>query len=146
MMQVHPAVARLRAVVHRSRAVTVRWRWRGSPMVANVRAALARFDAGDGRLITAISGCKQASQQMMALGVLGALAHRGGLSMMEQLAHDTTAQRDLRWEALRQVLALDAARGLALLALWRAMQVIRYPLPLLPWNDNCARADLIWRR
>lgn len=70
----------------------------------------------DGRLITAISGCKQASQQMMALGVLGALAHRGGLSTMDQLVHDITAQRDLRWEALRQMLALDAARGLALLA------------------------------
>ncbi len=38
------------------------------------------------------------------------------LSTMEQLAHDITAQRDLRWEALRQMLALDAARGLALLA------------------------------
>lgn len=70
----------------------------------------------DGRVITVISGCKRTSQQLMALGVLGALAHRPALDEMERLAGDTAAARDLRWEALRQMLALDAARGLALLA------------------------------
>lgn len=69
----------------------------------------------DGRLLKAISGCKATSQQMMALGVLGALAHRPALDEMARLARDETAQRDLRWEALRQSLALDAVRGLALL-------------------------------
>lgn len=69
----------------------------------------------DARVIMAISGCKRTSQQMMALGVLGALAHRPALTEMERLARDLAAQRDLRWEALRQVLALDAARGLALI-------------------------------
>jgi hypothetical protein len=70
----------------------------------------------DGRLITAISGCKRASQQMMGLAVLGALEHRPALDAIERLARDGGAQRDLRWEALRQVLALDTVRGLALLA------------------------------
>lgn len=69
----------------------------------------------DGRLLQHISGSKQASQQMMALGVLGALEHRPALEPMERLARDTAATRDLRWEALRQVLGLDTARGLALL-------------------------------
>jgi hypothetical protein len=70
----------------------------------------------DGRLITAISGSKQTSQQIMALGVLGALAHRPALEPMAQVVRNPTAARDLRWEALRQALALDAAFGLALLA------------------------------
>jgi hypothetical protein len=70
----------------------------------------------DGALLQTISGSKQASQQMMALGVLGALGHRRALEPMARLARDTGAERDLRWEALRQVLGLDTARGLALLA------------------------------
>lgn len=69
----------------------------------------------DARVIMAISGCKRSSQQMMALGVLGALAHRPALTELELLARDLAAQRELRWEAVRQVLALDAARGLALI-------------------------------
>jgi hypothetical protein len=70
----------------------------------------------DGRLIKTISASKQESQQMMALGVLGALAHRPALGAMERLACDATAARDLRWEALRQVLGMDARTGMALLA------------------------------
>jgi hypothetical protein len=35
---------------------------------------------------------------------------------MAALACDLSRARDLRWEAQRQVLALDAARGLAVLA------------------------------
>lgn len=74
------------------------------------------FALPDGRLIKTISACKRASQQMMALGVLGALAHRPALGAMERLALDPMAERDLRWEALRQVLGMDARAGMALLA------------------------------
>jgi hypothetical protein len=70
----------------------------------------------DGRLIATISGCKRSSQQMMALGVIGALDHRAGIGAMAALAGDASRPRDLRWEAMRQVLAMDAPRGLALLA------------------------------
>lgn len=70
----------------------------------------------DGAVLQTISGSKQASQTMMALRVLGALGHRPPLEPMERLARDPQAERDLRWEALRQVLGLDAGRGLALLA------------------------------
>ena len=70
----------------------------------------------DGRVIQTISGSRQASQHMMALGVLGALEHRAGIGAMVQVARDPARPRDLRWEALRQVLALDAGSGLALLA------------------------------
>lgn len=75
-----------------------------------------------GRLLQTISACKRSSQQMMALGVLGALAHRPALAAIEQLAQDTAAERDLRWEALRQVLGLDTARGFTLLALLAAQR------------------------
>ncbi len=69
----------------------------------------------DGRLIKTISGCKQASQQMMALAVLGALGHAAAGPVMARLARDQATERDLRWEALRQCLAMDARAGLGLL-------------------------------
>ena len=69
----------------------------------------------DGGLIKTISACKRHSQRLMALGVLGALAHRPALDAMEQLALDGAEQRDLRWEALRQLIGLDPARGCAVL-------------------------------
>lgn len=82
---------------------------------AALPAPSREYSLPEGRLIKTISACKHASQQMMALGVLGALAHRPAIGAMEALALDTGAQRDLRWEALRQVLALDARAGMALL-------------------------------
>lgn len=70
----------------------------------------------DGRLLKTISGCKRTSQQIMALAVLGALEHRPALADIARLARDGSAPRDLRWEALRHTLALDAGEGLAVLA------------------------------
>lgn len=69
----------------------------------------------DGSLVRTISGCKATSQQMMALAVLGALGHAAAVPSLERLARDPAAERDLRWEALRQCLALDARAGLAVL-------------------------------
>jgi hypothetical protein len=56
----------------------------------------------DGLLLKTISGCKRTSQQLMALAVFGALGHRPALDAMARLVGDTGA--------------LDAARGMALLA------------------------------
>jgi hypothetical protein len=74
------------------------------------------YSLPEGRLIKTISASKRTSQQMMALGVLGALTHRPAIGAMERLALDAAAERDLRWEALRQVLGMDAQAGMALLA------------------------------
>jgi hypothetical protein len=86
----------------------------------NIEAAQPRpsceIALADGRLVKTISGCKQASQRMMALGVLGALGHAPALPAMAALACDQRAGRDLRWEALRQSLAMDTRSGLELLA------------------------------
>ncbi len=70
----------------------------------------------DGRLIKTISGCKHTSQQIMALAVLGALEHEAAVPAMAALARDRSKAADLRWEALRHCLALDASEGLAVLA------------------------------
>lgn len=74
------------------------------------------YSLPEGRLLKTISASKRTSQQIMALGVLGALAHRPALGAMERAALDEGAERDLRWEALRQVLGIDARAGMALLA------------------------------
>jgi hypothetical protein len=97
-----------------------------------------------GRQITAISGCKQTSQQMMALGVIGALGHRAGITEMVGLARDGSRARDLRWEALRQVLALDAARGLGLLAALAdaPADALAAPAAALQQQLRVARPDL----
>jgi hypothetical protein len=66
-------------------------------------------------LIKSASGDKTASRDMLALGVLGALAYSPSLDAMERTARDDDRAPDLRWEAVRQSLALDPARGFAML-------------------------------
>ncbi|KPF64826.1 hypothetical protein IP79_00895 [Porphyrobacter sp. AAP60] len=70
----------------------------------------------DGALLKVISASKASSQHMMALGVLGALEHHAALHPIARLAKDAAADRDVRWEAMRQCLALDTGEGLAVLA------------------------------
>lgn len=98
----------------------------------------------DGTVIKTISGCKVTGQNIMALGVLGALAHRPALAEMERLALDGAAMCDLRWEALRQCLALDARRGLALLAVLtaRVEDLLSPPAAALQHQLATARPDL----
>lgn len=98
----------------------------------------------DARLLKTISGCKRTSQQMMALGVIGALGHRPALAAMIALAEDADAPRDLRWEALRQTLALDAPDGLALLVRLaaRAGDALADPADKLRRDLIAARPDL----
>lgn len=74
------------------------------------------YRLSDGSLVQQISGDKRASEQVMALGVLGALGHREGLCNIENFASDRANDPDARWEAVRQTLALDTQRGTALLA------------------------------
>ncbi|GIX18759.1 MAG: hypothetical protein KatS3mg120_0435 [Erythrobacter sp.] len=83
--------------------------------VPDTPAEGALVACADGRVLRRVSGCKRTSQKLMALGVLGALGHRPALLHMARLVRDQAAARDLRWEALRQALALDAAEGLKLL-------------------------------
>jgi hypothetical protein len=68
-----------------------------------------------GAVLSRASGDKQASRDHLALAVLGALEHRPALGVMAAVARAPGREADLRWEAVRQSLALDPARGVELL-------------------------------
>ncbi len=69
----------------------------------------------DGTLIHQVSANKRASQHFMAVDVLGAMERGDAVPVMRELALSLGDDADLRWEAVRQTLALDAAQGMALL-------------------------------
>lgn len=73
------------------------------------------YRLSDGALVRETSGDKRASEQVMALGVLGALGGDNVIAPIASFASDTDHDRDARWEAVRQLLALDSGRGFALL-------------------------------
>ena len=73
------------------------------------------FRLSDGKLVREASGDKRASEQVMALGVLGALGDKSVLAPIATFAREREHDCDARWEALRQLLALDSGRGFALL-------------------------------
>jgi hypothetical protein len=73
------------------------------------------FRLKDGALVQQVSGDKRASEQVMALAVLGALDHRNAIEPMACFARVLSPDRDGRWEAVRQILSLDTMRGMDLL-------------------------------
>ncbi len=77
------------------------------------------YSLHDGELMQSASGNKRASQKVMALSVLGAMALQDEapdpLNAMLICADDLAEDADVRWEAVRQVLAIDAAQGISLL-------------------------------
>ncbi|BDI60650.1 hypothetical protein [Qipengyuania nanhaisediminis] len=68
----------------------------------------------DGAVLRAVSGDKRASQQVMALAVLGALGQREAIADMARFALARENDPEARWEAVRQVAALDTAAALQL--------------------------------
>lgn len=73
------------------------------------------YRLADGALLRRICGDKAASQRLMALSVLGAL--RSGHDALQHSALDQSEEDEVRWEAVRQLLALDTARGFAVLGI-----------------------------
>ncbi len=69
----------------------------------------------DGVQIREASGDRRASEQVMALGVLGALGKPKSLEPMRDFARNSRNDQHPRWEAVRQVLAMDAGLGFSLL-------------------------------
>lgn len=74
------------------------------------------YSLEDAALIRQSSGDRRASEKFMALGVLGALGDRRALTPMCDFALTKGEDKDARWEALRQVLAMDTGEGMTLLA------------------------------
>lgn len=79
----------------------------------------------DGTLLHQASGCRDASALAMMVETLGRMKHAPAAPALEALACDrnprpdresaNTADPALRWQALRECLALDTARGFAAL-------------------------------
>ncbi|MHA7818970.1 MAG: hypothetical protein ACX930_04910 [Erythrobacter sp.] len=69
----------------------------------------------DGAIVRRISGDKRASEQVMALAVLGALGDTESTGPIAAFARACDHDNDARWEAVRQSLALDARQGVDLL-------------------------------
>jgi len=73
------------------------------------------FRLCDSALTNQASGDKKASEKLMALSVLGALKHRDGIGAMDEFATNIAHDLHARWEAVRQILAMDARCGMDLL-------------------------------
>lgn len=73
------------------------------------------YRIADGALLQTVSGDKRASALVMALGVLGALGQARTLDAIVAFARNRAGDTEARWEAVRQVLAMDAGAGMALL-------------------------------
>ena len=73
------------------------------------------YRLSDGALVRETSGDKRASEQVMALGVLGAMGAATAIAPIRDFARQDEHDRDARWEAIRQLLALDSAAGVAVL-------------------------------
>ena len=81
----------------------------------NCPQAAREFNVRDGRHSRSASGDEWVSRKFMALGVLGALRRNSAADEMGHVALDASLDRDLRWEAVRQLLALDTGTGMRLL-------------------------------
>ncbi len=73
------------------------------------------YRLSDSQLIQQSSGNKRASEQVMALAVLGAMEHQDAVGPMADFACNAAHDPDARWEAVRQALGLNTERGINLL-------------------------------
>lgn len=69
------------------------------------------FALSDLALIRQTSGDRRASEQVMALAVLGAMGAADSVPAIAAFAQDAEHDLDARWEAVRQLLALDTGAG-----------------------------------
>lgn len=68
----------------------------------------------DGQLVHQAAGDRRDSRRELALAVLGSMGHRAALPQIVQAAR--SGPQHVRWEAVRQALAMDSATGFALLS------------------------------
>lgn len=73
------------------------------------------YQLSDGALVRMSSGDKRASEQVMALAVLGAIGAEDTAEPIAEFARNCGHDADARWEACRQLLALDTQAGFALI-------------------------------
>ncbi|MBY6218286.1 hypothetical protein [Qipengyuania aquimaris] len=72
-----------------------------------------QYSLGDGRLLHRASGCRAESQREMATALLGRMGRKDAAPLLADLSRKGSAH--IRWQTLRECLALDAASGFAAL-------------------------------
>ncbi len=97
------------------------------------------YRLADGALVHCASGDKAASQRFMALSVLGALGHPATLSTFEARAIDRDEDSEVRWEAVRQALAMDPRAGMSLLGRLRGDPADPLARPAADLEDTLAQ-------
>jgi hypothetical protein len=83
-------------------------------LAAKTPAPTREYDRSSGRLTHLSAGDLATSRQEMMLALLGRMKRREAVPLMAGLALDE-GDRSLRWQALRECLALDTAAGFAAL-------------------------------
>lgn len=94
------------------------------------------FRLRDGALVHRASGDKRDSRQEMILALLGNMGRKDAAPVMAEMASEGSDH--LRWQALRECLALDTAAGFAALC-----AIARDPGDTLSPNAAALRAQLI---
>ncbi|WP_299295861.1 hypothetical protein, partial [uncultured Erythrobacter sp.] len=82
---------------------------------ALVPGATRKYRLADGQLMQSANGDKQTSRNQLALAVLGAMQCQKAVPVLKRLSEDTSNEADLRWEAVRQNLAINPAKGFAMI-------------------------------
>ena len=73
-----------------------------------------QYSLDDGRVIHRASGCRNESRREMAMAVLGRMGRRDAAPLLAELATEGSAH--IRWQSVRECLALDSATGFAALS------------------------------
>ncbi|WP_205651105.1 HEAT repeat domain-containing protein [Tsuneonella mangrovi] len=95
-----------------------------------------RIDTGE--LVHRASGDRKSSRRLMALTVLARTKHPDAVPRLVELTH--SGDPDVRWQALRECLALDTAIGFT-----RLCAIAREPSDPLAGNAAALRAQLVAR-
>ncbi len=95
------------------------------------------YALNDGRLLQKSAGDIRHSRQQAMLAVLGRMKRGDAAPIMSEMSGEDRPE-ELRWEALREALALDTATGFAALA-----SIARSPLDPLAAPAGALRAQLI---
>ena len=125
--------ARSARLVDRVETATVILRLSRTP--ANPRPA-EEFDLATGDLLHRATGSKAESQRELAMELLGRMGRSDAARVIEQAAMRGSAH--LRWQAVRECLALDTARGFALLS-----RIAADPADDLSTSAGALRAQLV---
>ena len=82
---------------------------------AKVPRPTRKVRLADGQVLKSASGDKQASRDLMALAVLGVADDERSAQLFSDIALDTARDPEVRWEAVRQLLAKDVVAGIRLI-------------------------------